>query len=363
MTYSDEELLKLDPELEQIFKTQGWPKVRIPAREFVPLARKGFNAASRKYNESAFAKQSLGAAFDSPTWTETEHKIPVRDNNTIKVRTYVPNVRDGQGVPVVVQMHGGGWFMGDLDTDALICRLFCAQLGVAVVDVDYRLYPDVGFGVSVLDCYDAVMWVAANASSFSGDPAKGFILSGNSGGGTYAAIAAHLARDDNLSLGITGCFLTCPIFTDVVGDTVIGDPNDRNNTTLFDHKTEYRSWWQNADAPLMNDKMRQGIATFVDYQFRSPLLTPFHFPSHASIPPTYICVCGKDPWRDGGVLYKRELEKVGGIAKIDVYPGLPHCWWTSYPQITRTQSWLRNTINGMQWLLSQPRENRLGSKI
>lgn len=176
--------------------------------------------------------------------------------------------------------------MGDLETDQLICRLFCAKLGVAVVNVDYRRYPEVRFGVPMLDCYDAVRWVAANAHSFGGAPSKGFIVSGNSGGGTFASITVHLARDDNLEPSLTGCFLTCPIFSDEGFDEE-GKPNSK-----YDRETEYRSWWQNKDAPLMNDEMRRGIAEFVEYDWKSTLLTPFNFQSHRNIPPTYMTACG-----------------------------------------------------------------------
>lgn len=83
MEHSDEELLKLDSELEDIFNTQGWPKTRMPSKEHVHLARKGFSAACKKYNASVFARQSLSAAFDCPTWTEKDYKVPTRDGSTI----------------------------------------------------------------------------------------------------------------------------------------------------------------------------------------------------------------------------------------------------------------------------------------
>lgn len=357
MRYSDEELLRLDPELEATFKKKGWPKIVTPNPKTVGPFRKGFTAAAKRYNTSPFAQSALGEDFNNPRWTERDQDIPVRDGGTIRIRTYTPkHCKDG-GVPVVVQMHGGGWFMGDLETDQLICQLFCAKLGVAVVNVDFRLYPEVSFGVPSLDCYDAVRWVATNASSFGGDPLKGFIVAGNSGGGTFASIAAHLARDDGLQPPLTGCFLTCPIFSDE-GLNEEGKP-----TYIFDRETEYRSWWQNKDAPLMNDEMRQGIAEFAEYDWKSPLLTPFNFRSHRNIPATYMTACGLDPWRDGAYIYQRELEKEGSTAKVDTYPGLPHCWWTSYPQISATQIWLRKSIEGMEWVLSQREDHHRSSKL
>lgn len=357
MAYSDEELLKLDKELEHIFNTKGRPEITMPTRKTIPVFRKKYDSAVKRYNNSGFAKAALGPAFDNPTWIEAEHNVHTRDGRTIKARTYTPKNLPADGVAVVVVMHGGGWFMGSLVTDEFTCRLFCAKLGVMVVNVDFGLYPEVPFPVPILDCHDAVKWTAHETPKMGANLSKGFIVSGNSGGGTYASIVAHLARDDTLPSPLTGCHFSCPIFTDETGD------EHGNPTTVFDHETEYRSWWQNADAPLMNEKMRMGIREFATYDWKSPLLTPFHFSSHDNLPPTYLCVCGLDPWRDGGFIYKRELEKAGCTVKLDCYPGMPHSWWTTYPQVSRTQDWLRDTIDGMKWLLNQPKKNSAVSKL
>lgn len=357
MTYTDEELLKLDPEIEHIFNTKGTPKIRMPTRKTIPIFRKGFDATMKKYNSSAFVKAALGPAFDDPTWTEADHTIPTRDGRRIKAKTYSPKPLPADGVAVVIVLHGGGWFMGSLATDEFTCRLFCAKLGVMVVNVDYGLYPEVQFPVPILDCHDAVKWTARETPAMGANLSKGFIVSGNSGGATYGAVAAHLARDDNMHPPLTGCHFTCPILTDETFDEH-GKP-----AFIFDHETEYRSWWQNAEAPLMNEKTRLGISEFATYERMSPLLTPFHFPSHANLPPTYVAVCGIDPWRDGGILYQRELEKAGCAVKLDCYPGMLHCWWSTYPQVSKTQEWLRNTVDGMKWLLAQPDKRTVSSKL
>lgn len=357
MVYSDEDYLTLDPELKAIFDTRKGPKPQIVTHKTLGIARSAFDAAAERYNTSHFARSILGQAFDTPTWAEQDVHIRVRDGSTIKIRVYSPK-RNPQGAsPVIVQCHGGGFFMGNLDTDALICRIFCSQLWLTVVNVDYRLHPEVGFGVPLLDFYDAVKWTSKNTGLYGGDVKQGFILSGNSGGGTYAAIAAHLARDDNLDPGITGCFLTCPILSDQYFD------EHGRKATIYDHNTEYRSWWQNGDAPLMNNKMRLSAANFADWDLSSKLFSPFHFPSHSRVPPTYIVACGLDMYRDGCFLYQKELENDNVATKVDVYPGLPHCWWTSYPEIAASQRWYQNSIAGMKWLLMKTENRRMISKL
>lgn len=253
LQYSDEELLRLDPELDALFKKRGPPKIPYPTKENVGQLRKGFAATMRRFNESAFAKSALGDAYDNPTWTETDRSIPVRNGRVIKVRLYVPKSRPDEGVPVVIFLHAGGWFMGDLDTEAFTCRLFSAKLGVIAIAVDFGLHPEVPFGVPQTDSYDACKWVAANAPNFGGNLETGFIVGGNSGGGTWASIAVHLARDEGLQPPITGCYLTGPI----LGDEYKG--KDGELLHLYDQNTEYRSKVQCANVPLMDTGMEKSI--------------------------------------------------------------------------------------------------------
>src|SRR6266566_2423305 len=105
----------------------------------------------------------------------------------IPVRIYTPA---GNGpFPILVFFHGGGWVIGDLDTHDNICRSLTNQAGCIVVSVDYRLAPEHKFPAAPEDCYAATKWVALNAASFGGDPARIAV------GGNLAAAVAQMAAD------------------------------------------------------------------------------------------------------------------------------------------------------------------------
>lgn len=114
-----------------------------------------------------------------------------------------------------------------------------------------------------------------------------------------------------------------------------------------------RSPDQNANAPIMNRSMQRSIRNFADYVWDSPLMTPFNFKHHRNVPPTLIQVTGLDPWRDSGIIYAEDLGKDGVPVKMDAYPGLPHCWWQTFPQLKASQKWLKATVEGIQWLLDR----------
>lgn len=185
--------------------------------------------------------------------------------------------------------------------------------------------------------------MALNAGKFGADLRKAFIVGGNSGGATYASIAAHLARDDGLKPPLTGQYLSCPILTDGYGE------DSKNLSHLF--PSEYRSQEQNWNAPLQDRATQQRIGEMADFDFTSPYLTPFHFKDHQDLPPAYVQVCGLDPWRDGGIIYANLVQQSGSAAHMDIYPGLPHCWWTVYHMLSATEDWRKDSLKGVRWLL------------
>lgn len=242
--------------------------------------------------------------------------------------------------------------MGDLDTEAHDCRVYCAQLNVVVISVEYGLFPDVDFPTPVTDCYDAVRYIATNHRHLGNvqcriDLRRGFVLAGSSGGGTWASVICHLARNDRLDPPLTGCHLTCPCLSDEVFD-----PTFTHGSRIFGTERN-ASWDVHADAILQNKKMQRAIRGLANFPGRSELLSPFHTDSHEDVPPTYVQVCGMDPWRDGGIIYTEELAKVGVQTKLKVYAGLPHNWWATFPMLKVSKTRFDDMVEGMRWLLER----------
>ncbi len=73
---------------------------------------------------------------------------------------------------VVVYFHGGGWVLGNLDSDDPLCRDLCARSGAVVVSVNYRHAPEARFPAAALDAFAAVQWVDANAIELGGIPGQ-----------------------------------------------------------------------------------------------------------------------------------------------------------------------------------------------
>ncbi|KFY14233.1 hypothetical protein V492_02762 [Pseudogymnoascus sp. VKM F-4246] len=276
---------------------------------------------------------------------EINHKVKTRDGSEITARVY--SSQNSRGGPVLVVFHGGGWVLGDLENEALLCRQFCEEFNGVSINVDYRLAPEFRFPTAVYDCYDALKWVAKNPDKHGGDLHKGFIVAGVSAGANMAISSSHLARDETLTPELTGVWLNIP---SVMAPEAVPEK----------WKSEYISREENKDAPILNQASISLFRKLYQDDPRSPLMSPAIWPSgHQNQPPTYLQVAGMDPLRDEGLIYERMLREESGVpTRMDLYPGLPHGFASWWPKAGFGQKQKKDSIEGLRWLLEKPSGHR-----
>ena len=149
-------------------------------------------AQRRKLMDELTVAGFNSVAESGPTMVEEfTHRVPVADG-VIRVRTYRP-VRGGD-LACYVYIHGGGWWLGNVDIYDGSCRAMADHLGCVVASVGYRLAPEHVFPTAAEDCYAALLWVAMNADALGVDGAR-IAVGGGSAGGNLAAVVALMARD------------------------------------------------------------------------------------------------------------------------------------------------------------------------
>lgn len=105
-----------------------------------------------------------------------------------------------RSAPVLLQIHGGGWTLGDKRQQALPLVYFMASRGWVVVTPNYRLSPKARFPDHLVDCKRALAWVRENIGQFGGD-ASFVAVTGGSAGGHLAALMGLTANDARLQPG------------------------------------------------------------------------------------------------------------------------------------------------------------------
>lgn len=106
-----------------------------------------------------------------------------------KLDVYVPDVPH-EKTPIVIFVHGGGWYEGDKAQYKFVGAAFAEQGYVAVLP-NYGLYPKVKSPVFVQDIAQAVAWVRLHAVDWNADATRIYLV-GHSAG---AQIVMLLALD------------------------------------------------------------------------------------------------------------------------------------------------------------------------
>lgn len=104
---------------------------------------------------------------------EEDTTVAARDGYKIPIRIYRPRSPPQSGSPLVVLLHGGGFVLGDIDSETALARLFTKEIGCTCISVDYRLAPEDVFPAAPNDCWDVTKYAAANAKSIGADPSRG----------------------------------------------------------------------------------------------------------------------------------------------------------------------------------------------
>jgi acetyl esterase/lipase len=222
----------------------------------------------------------------------------------VPVRVYRPKEATGT-VPGILLIHGGGFVVGNLESEHVSGVSLALTIGAVVVSVDYRLAPEHPYPAGLHDCYSALRYLAEQADALGVDPAR-IALSGASAGGGLGAATALLARDLG---GPAICFQMLHI-------------------PELDDRLETPSMVRFTDSPLWN----QPLAVESWRYYLGPLhggdVPAYAAPARATdlrgLPPAYISTAENDPLRDEGILYALALLRAGVSVELHQFPGTFH---------------------------------------
>tara|TARA_R110002110_G_scaffold205066_7_gene416955 strand:- start:82030 stop:83325 length:1296 start_codon:yes stop_codon:yes gene_type:complete len=102
---------------------------------------------------------------------------------------YHPHTPREGGFPVLLQVHGGAWMIGEKEQQAKPLMYHMAERGWLCVAINYRLSPKAAFPAHIIDVKKAIAWVRENIAQYGGDPDY-IAITGGSAGGHLSALAA-----------------------------------------------------------------------------------------------------------------------------------------------------------------------------
>ncbi|KAG5650737.1 hypothetical protein H0H81_011221 [Sphagnurus paluster] len=107
------------------------------------------------------------------------------------LRAYTPFGEQPEGGwPAVLYIHGGGWTLGNISSEAPLITNICVRARCVVMAVDYRLAPENPYPAAVDDCVSALLWLVQQGSEKLHINPTRIAVCGSSSGGNLAAVLA-----------------------------------------------------------------------------------------------------------------------------------------------------------------------------
>jgi acetyl esterase len=241
----------------------------------------------------------------------------------LRARHYAPV--HGEGAPLTVYFHGGGFVIGDLDTHDEPCRILCRHAGIHVLSVEYRLAPEHPFPAALDDAAAALAWAQTNAATLGADP-RCVSIGGDSAGANLSAVVSINSRE-----------------RPPVAQLLIYPPTDgitpRRSHELFDQgfflsRNDRRAFARyyvsgNGSAPASGSAPSSESAPASGSVAASgrdpdPRLSPLYASDLSGLPPALVITAGFDILRDEGEAYAEALAAAGTPARLRRYAGLGH---------------------------------------
>lgn len=140
-----------------------------------------------------FAEDARLWNADPPALPRVEDLTVRTSDRDVPVRLYDPR-GDGKPLPAMIYYHGGGWIVGDLDSNDRALRLLAIESSCGIVSVDYCLAPEHSFPAPLDECVQVAQAVRQHGSAWGLD-VELLALGGDSAGANLALATAIDLRE------------------------------------------------------------------------------------------------------------------------------------------------------------------------
>ena len=250
---------------------------------------------------------------------------------------YPSNASAQDKLPVIIDIHGGGWMYADKDLNDHYC-LGLASRGYVVFNISYRLVPDVTVGEQIQDVALALQWISQNMSNYPCDT-ENILLTGDSAGGQLAVYSAIILQSDELK----SVFNTVDVDMDITALLLTSPVSYMKSGGLFGVYTKPLGGKDYKDKPTYN---YMDLDEIIDYA--------------ENMPPTYLITSSGDTLAHSQTLRAYELLQSKGVRceladydKEAFGKSLPHVFSVLYPYDEAGTTATESALDFYQQIMSE----------
>jgi len=256
-----------------------------------------------------------------------EQRIAEADGLRVPVRILLPK---GAPKALVLDIHGGGWVIGNARMDDRHNAARVHACDAVVVSVDYRLALRTPLGAILDDCLAAARWaLGAGLPEYAALPV--FVVGESAGGHLAAATLLRLKAWPALMKRIAGAVLFYGVY-DLAGTPSV---HAAGPETLV------------LDGPGMLPALRLLTPDMSDAERRRPPLSPL-YGELEGMPPAWMIAGDIDPLRDDTLALAKRWREVADV-ELNVLPAAPH-GFIHFPTrmaelaLARSHAWMREQL-------------------
>ena len=214
--------------------------------------------------------------------------------------------------PVLVWFHGGSWNLFSKEANEGLAR-YITNRGYTVINVDYRMRPEVTMKTIIEDAMGAVIWAKDHAAEYNGDPSR-LAVAGHSAGAHLAAMVAEAGGDPYFtptyqSQKGNDCKVRAAIPVSGVYDLVL----EYNN--IQKGQMSKKDWTELMGATLEEDPELYKKCSPLSYLRKDQ-------------PPELVRWGEKDFLRPFNEDWVKKLQEIGAPVEEYMQPGVDHLWPT-----------------------------------
>lgn len=235
--------------------------------------------------------------------TRLHGRVEYIDNSKQKTKVILYGFENKEKQPLFVDLHGGGFILGNAEMDDHICHKINQACECKVISVEYAKAPEYPFPYAINQVYDLIKNILEKSDAYYVDKMR-IAVGGHSSGGNISNAISILAKREGT------IHIQCQIL-DYPPLDLYTDPYDKPKP-------------QGCIPPQMAKMFNSCYIEESDA--KNPLVSPIyaHKEDITGLPPTMLILAGHDSLYDEGVKYKEIMIDSGVNVECYEYPNSKH---------------------------------------